>query len=73
MEFENAIKTIIESGEEIKAVKILLERIEQNIENLEKRNSNMSFCLNAIQKINRNKNEAIDALCEPEEKTKGKY
>lgn len=64
MGFQEAIETIIELNEEIKAVKILMECIENNTEHLEKDNAEMSSCLRAIKKINKNKNDAIDALCE---------
>lgn len=64
MSFEQAIKTIIELNEEINAVKILMQRIEHNTDKIEKENAEMHSCLRAIQKINRDKNEAISALCE---------
>ncbi len=66
MSFNEAIGKIIELNEEVKAVKILMERIGNNIEGLEKDNAEMSSCLRAIKKINKNKNETIDALCERE-------
>ena len=64
MSFEDAINTIVELNEEIRAVKFLMGVIESNTETLEEENAEMSSCLRAIRKINRNKNEAIDALCE---------
>lgn len=64
MSFQKAIETIIELNEEVKAVKILMECIENNIDHIEKDNAEMSSCLRAIKKINKNKNDAIDALCE---------
>jgi prefoldin subunit 5 len=64
MSFEDAINTIVELNEEIRAVKFLVGVIESNTETLEEENAEMSSCLRAIRKINRNKNEAIDALCE---------
>ena len=64
MTFEKAIEHIIELNEEIKAVQILMSCIERNTEHLEKENAEMSSCLRAIKKINREKNEAISALCE---------
>ena len=64
MSFEDAINTIVELNEEIRAVKFLMGVIESNTESLEEENAEMSSCLRAIRKINRNKNEAIDALCE---------
>ncbi len=66
MTFEKAIGHIIELNEEIKAVKILMACIENNTERLEKENAEMSSCLRTIKKINREKNEAISALCERE-------
>lgn len=66
MRFQKAIETIIELNEEVKAVKILMECIENNIDHIEKDNAEMSSCLRAIKKINKNKNDAIDALCERE-------
>ena len=64
MSFEEAIKTIIDLNEEIKAVKILMDRIERNTDKIESEHAEMSACLRAIKKINKNKNKAIDALCE---------
>lgn len=64
MSFEQALNTIIELNEEINAVKILMDFIESNTESLEADNAEMSACMRAIKKINGNKNEAIDALCE---------
>lgn len=64
MRFEEAIKTIIELNQEIKAVKILMERIERNTDKIESENAEMSACLRAIKKINASKDEAINALCE---------
>lgn len=66
MSFQKAIETIIELNEEVKAVKILMECIENNIDRIEKNNAEMSSCLREIKKINKNKNDAIDALCERE-------
>lgn len=66
MSFEQAIKTIVDLNEEIKAVKLLMAYIESNTENLESENRQMSSCLKAIKKINRGKNKAISALCERE-------
>ncbi len=62
--FERAIQHIIDLNEEIRAVKILMERIERNTNEIEQENAEMSSCLTAIKKINNGKNEAIDALCE---------
>ena len=64
MSFDDAIKTIIELNEEIRAVKILMGFIEGDTKHLEKDNAEMSACLKAIKKINKGKNDAIDALCE---------
>ena len=64
MTFEKAIEHIIELNEEIRAVQILMSCIERNTEHLEKENAEMSTCLRMIKKINREKNEAISALCE---------
>lgn len=64
MTFEEAIKTIVDLNEEIKAVKILMDRIDRNTDKIESEHAEMSSCLRAIKKINKGKNEAIDALCE---------
>lgn len=64
IKLEEAIQTIINLGEEAKAVKILMERIERKIEIIEKDNAEMSSCLRAIKKINKSENIAIDALCD---------
>ena len=66
MDFARAISTIIELNEEVKAVEILIACIKGNIARIEEENAKMSSCLRAIQKINRDKNEAISALCERE-------
>ncbi len=66
MTFEEAIKTIIDLNEEIKAIKVLMDSIERNTEKIESEHAQMSSCLTAIKKINKGKNEAIDALCERE-------
>lgn len=66
MSFQKAIETIIELNEEVKAVEILMKCIKNNIDHIEKDNAEMSSCLRAIKKINKNKNDAIDALCERE-------
>lgn len=63
MSFEQALNTIIELNEEIRAVKFLMGVIESNTEDIEADNAEMSSCLRAIKKINGNKNEAINALC----------
>ena len=68
MSFGDAIQTIIELNEEIKAVKILMEHIEENTERLEEEHAEKSACLRAIKKINSGKNKAIEALCDGEVK-----
>lgn len=60
-----AIDIISSLGEEIRAVQILMKRIELKTNKLEDENAEMSFSLRAIKKINKNENTAIDALCEP--------
>jgi len=64
MSFEKAISTIIELNEEFKAIEILIACIKGNMNKIESENAEMSSCIRAIQKINRDKNEAISALCE---------
>lgn len=66
MSFERAIATIIELNEEIKAVELLIACIKGNIDKIEEENAEMNACIRAIRKINRDKNEAISALCERE-------
>lgn len=66
MTFEEAIRTIVDLNEEIKAVKILMDRIERNTDKIEHEHAEMSSCLRAIKKINKSENVAIDALCEIE-------
>lgn len=60
----DAISIIIGLEEEIEAVQILLERIKRKTDKLEKDNAEMSSCLRAIKKINKNKSAEIDALCD---------
>lgn len=43
-----------------------MERIERNTNKIEQEHVEMSSCLMAIKKINKSKNEDIDALCEVE-------
>ena len=64
MTFDEAVKTIIDLNEEIKAVKILMDRIDRNTDKIEHEHAEMYACLTAIKKINNGKIEAIDALCE---------
>ena len=66
MTFEEAIRTIVDLNEEIKAVKILMDRIERNTDKIEHEHAEMSSCLRAIKKINKSEKVAIDALCEIE-------
>ena len=66
MTYEEAIKTIISQGREIDAINFLLNSLYKYINKLDSENSEMSSCLRAIKKINKGKNEAIDALCERE-------
>lgn len=63
---EEAIKTIISQGREIDAINFLSNSLYKYINKLDQENSEMSSCLRAIKKINKGKNEAIDALCEKE-------
>lgn len=66
MTFEDAIKTIVDLNEEIKAVKILMDVVDRYTDKIEHEHAEMSSCLRAIKKINKGKSEAIDALCERE-------
>ena len=66
MTYEEAIKTIISQGREIDAINFLSNSLYKYINKLDQENSEMSSCLRAIKKINKGKNEAIDALCEKE-------
>lgn len=59
-----AINIIVSLEEEMRAVQILMERIERKINKCEKDNAEMSSCLRAIKKINKNKSAEIDALCD---------
>ena len=64
MTYEEAIKIIISQGKEIDAINFLFNSLCANINKLYHENSEMSSCLRAIKKINKGKNESIDALCE---------
>ena len=66
MTYEEAIKTIISQGREIDAINFLSNSLYKYINKLDQENAEMSSCLRAIKKINKGKNEAIDALCERE-------
>lgn len=62
--FEESVQTIVDLGEEMRAIKCLLDCLERKQERIEKDNSEMSACIRAIKKINKSENLAIDALCE---------
>ena len=59
--------TIVRYGKEFQAIGDLLKFVKIKNEKTEKENTTMSSCLKTIKKINRQKNEAIDALCDMEE------
>lgn len=61
------LEEILSEGREFEAVRFLFNNLEQETERLYRENSHYSACLRAIRKINNNKNEAIDALCEKEQ------
>ena len=67
MSYTEAIMTIVRYGKEFQAIGDLLKFVKIKNEQTEKENTRMSSCLKAIKKINRQKNEAIDALCDMEE------
>ena len=64
MTYEEAVAAIINQGREIDAINFLFNSLCADINKLYKENAEMSSCLRAIKKINKGKNEAIDALCE---------
>lgn len=64
MDYMEAIMTIVRYGKEFQAIEELLRFVEIKNEKIEKDNATMSSCLRAIGKINKGKNEAIDALCD---------
>lgn len=64
MNIDEALQIIVNSGKEMEALKLLVGCLENKIDYLENDNVKMSVCLTAIKKINKGKNEAIDALCE---------
>nr|DAT96366.1 MAG TPA: hypothetical protein [Bacteriophage sp.] len=66
MTYEEAVATIINQGKEIDAINFLFNNLCADINKLYHENAEMSSCLKAIKKINKGKNEAIDALCERE-------
>ena len=67
MSYTEAIMTIVRYGKEFQAIGDLLKFVKIKNEKTEKENTTMSSCLKAIKKINRQKNEAIDALCDMDE------
>ena len=67
MSYTEAIMTIVRYGKEFQAIGDLLKFVKIKNEKTEKENTTMSSCLKTIKKINRQKNEAIDALCDMEE------
>jgi hypothetical protein len=62
--FLDAISVIRGLGQEWEAIKMLTDLVRADKEISDKQNAEMAYCLTAIKKINKNKNEAIDALCE---------
>lgn len=64
MSYTEAIMTIVRYGKEFQAIEELLRFVERKNEKIKKENATMFSCLKAIKKINRQKNEAIDALCD---------
>lgn len=64
MNFREAVQTIIDLEEEYEAITILFNRIKSKYETAEMKCAERGACLRAIRKINNNKNEAIDALCD---------
>lgn len=62
----DAISVIRGLGQEWEAIKMLTDLVKADKEITDKQNAEMSSCLRAIKKINKGKNEAIDALCERE-------
>ena len=66
MTYEEAVITIINENKQIDAINFLSNSLYKYINKLDSENAEMSSCLTAIKKINKGKNEAIDALCERE-------
>lgn len=64
MNYTETIMTIVRYGKEFQAIEQLLKFVEMENKKIEKENATMSSCLKAISKINKRKNEAIDALCD---------
>lgn len=67
MDYTEAIMTIVRYDKEFQAIEQLLKFVEMKNKKIEKENATMSSCLKAIRKINKRKNEAIDALCDWED------
>ena len=66
---DSAIATIIESDEEVMAIKELTESLRRKYDSLEWENRNYRSSLRIIRKINNatKKSQEIDALCETEQ------
>ena len=62
--FLDAISVIRRLGQEWEAIRMLTDLVRSDKEMADKQNAEMANCLMAIKKINKGKNEAIDALCE---------
>ena len=62
--FLDAIGVIRRLDQEWEAIKMLTDLVRADKEVSDKQNAEMASCLVAIKKINKGKNEAIDALCE---------
>ena len=62
--YTEAIKTIMAQGKELEAIKDLFSIYEDRMRKIKSDKATLLACVKAIEKINRHKNEAIDALCD---------
>lgn len=61
-----ALRIIVNNHEHAEAIKYLAEDMQKSHDRIAHHSSVRAASLRAIKKINKGKNEAIDALCEPD-------
>lgn len=73
MTYEEALSVICAECRESDAIRYLTTALNKKYELEREKACNRRACLNAIRKINKGKNEAIDALCDDDENNNAKH
>lgn len=63
-EIRKAVELIIENGKQFEAIDVLMKSLQSEMQRADVGRIEYKAALQAIRKINRSNNEAIDALCE---------